>query len=50
VILSVWLQQVNGVFVLLCRPPSDWDPELAVRSGRLPEERLALEWVYGYDV
>jgi hypothetical protein len=32
------------------RPPSDWDPALAVRSGRLPEERLTLEWVYGYDV
>ncbi|WIA35025.1 hypothetical protein OEZ86_003516 [Tetradesmus obliquus] len=31
-------------------PPSDWDPALALRSARLPEEQLALEWVYGYDV
>lgn len=30
-------------------PPSDWDPRLADRSSRLPEERLELEWVYGYD-
>lgn len=30
-------------------PPSDWDPALADKSSRLPEERLELEWVYGYD-
>jgi len=30
-------------------PPSDWDPHLAERSAQLPDSRLALEFVYGYD-
>jgi hypothetical protein len=50
----IYLLRFSYVFnvssVLPRRPPSDWDPALAVRSGRLPEEALQLEWVYGYDV
>lgn len=34
----------TGVFT-----PSDWDPALAGRSAELPETRLHLEFVYGYD-
>lgn len=30
-------------------PPNDWDPALAERSAQLPDARLQLEWVYGYD-
>jgi microtubule-associated protein-like 6 len=30
-------------------PPSDWDPALAARSSQLPDSRLTLEFVYGYD-
>lgn len=30
-------------------PPSDWDPRLAARSAELPDARLKLEFVYGYD-
>lgn len=40
----------NYVFCIPSRPPSDWNPALALRSARLPEEQLQLEWVYGYDV
>ncbi|KAG2444303.1 hypothetical protein HXX76_001060 [Chlamydomonas incerta] len=30
-------------------PPSNWDPRLAERSAALPDVRLALEFVHGYD-
>ena len=30
-------------------PPSDWDPRMALRSSKVPEARLKLEFVYGYD-
>ncbi|KAL6747740.1 WD40-repeat-containing domain protein [Haematococcus lacustris] len=30
-------------------PPSDWEPQLAQRSALLPDCRLALDWVHGYD-
>eukprot|EP00879_Flechtneria_rotunda_P030506 GHRR01033144.1.p1 GENE.GHRR01033144.1~~GHRR01033144.1.p1 ORF type:complete len:307 (+),score=82.64 GHRR01033144.1:162-1082(+) len=30
-------------------PPSNWDPSLAARSSKLPEARLELDFVYGYD-
>lgn len=30
-------------------PPSDWNPQLAERSAQLPDSRLMLEFVYGYD-
>ena len=30
-------------------PPSDWDPRTAERSAQLPDIRLKLEFVYGYD-
>ncbi|KAG1660540.1 hypothetical protein FOA52_003891 [Chlamydomonas sp. UWO 241] len=30
-------------------PPSGWDPRLAERSAQLPDARLTLEFVYGYD-
>ncbi|GAX81084.1 hypothetical protein CEUSTIGMA_g8518.t1 [Chlamydomonas eustigma] len=30
-------------------PPSNWDPRLAERSSELPDIRLQLEFVYGYD-
>ena len=30
-------------------PPSDWDPALAARSASLPDIKLQLEFVYGYD-
>lgn len=30
-------------------PPSNWDPRLAERSATLPDVRLALEFVHGYD-
>ncbi|KAK9816488.1 hypothetical protein WJX72_000919 [[Myrmecia] bisecta] len=33
----------KGVF-----PPSDWDPQLAVRSAHLPDIGLQLEFIYGY--
>ena len=29
--------------------PTDWSPALAARSAALPDRRLALEWVFGYD-
>eukprot|EP00798_Chlamydomonas_sp_ICE-L_P030392 gene30392-35400_t len=29
--------------------PSDWDPSLAERSSELPDARLVLEFVYGYQ-
>jgi len=29
--------------------PTDWDPALAVRSATIPDARLRLEHVYGYD-
>lgn len=34
----------KGVF-----PPSDWNPKLADRSAQLPDAKLELEFVYGYD-
>lgn len=30
-------------------PPSGWDPALGLRSSAVPDARLALEWVHGYD-
>ncbi|KAG2487374.1 hypothetical protein HYH03_013944 [Edaphochlamys debaryana] len=30
-------------------PPSNWDPRLAERSAQLPDVRLSLEFVHGYD-
>jgi microtubule-associated protein-like 6 len=30
-------------------PPSDWEPRIAKRSGQLPDVRLRLDFVYGYD-
>ncbi|GIL85815.1 hypothetical protein Vretimale_19546 [Volvox reticuliferus] len=30
-------------------PPSNWDARLAERSAKLPDVRLALEFVHGYD-
>lgn len=30
-------------------PPSDWNPKLAERSAQLPDTRLELEFVHGYD-
>lgn len=30
-------------------PPSNWDPRAAERSAQLPDVRLKLEFVYGYD-
>ena len=29
--------------------PTAWDGSLAVRSGKLPDAGLSLEWVHGYD-
>jgi hypothetical protein len=29
--------------------PSDWDPSLADRSAELPDARLVLEFIYGYQ-
>ena len=29
--------------------PSDWDPALAERSAELPDARLILDFVYGYQ-
>ena len=29
--------------------PTNWDPTLADRSAELPNARLVLEWVYGYQ-
>ena len=29
--------------------PSDWDPALAERSAELPNARLILDFVYGYQ-
>ena len=30
-------------------PPSNWEPSIADRSAQLPDVRLKLEFVYGYD-
>jgi len=29
--------------------PSDWDPALAERSADLPDARLVLQYIYGYQ-